>query len=154
MDISQTGDVFATTPSASIELSEIGTKTETITLDDDSNLELDSKITIRVASGTGYDPVLSSIPNADPSNTISFIVTDDDFPQVSISESNGTVNESGGIISYTLSATPTPLQDISIELSIAETGDVIAGIPVTTIEMKSSDAGSKTGIIVLVDDTH
>ena len=153
MDISQTGDVFAATPSASIILSEIGTKTETITLDDDSNLELDSKITIRVASGTGYDPVLSSIPNADPSNTISFIVTDDDFPQVSISESNGTVNESGGIISYTLSATPTPLQDISIELSIVETGDVIAGIPVTTIAMKSSDAGSKTGIIVLVDDT-
>ena len=153
LDISQTGDVFATTPSASIELTQIGTKTETITLDDDTTLELDSKITIRVASGTGYDPVLTSIPNADPSNTISFIVTDDDFPQVSISESNGTVNESGGIISYTLSATPTPLQDVSIELSIVETGDVIAGIPVTTIEMKSSDAGSKTGIIVLVDDT-
>ena len=77
-------------------------------------------------------------------------VRDDDIPQVSISRAVTPVSESDSSVTYTLTATPVPFQDIVIEVNISETGSVISGTAVERIDMTTS--GLAMGTIYLVDD--
>ena len=105
--------------------------------------EADGEITLTLTGGSAY-------VNAGAAVTVN--VTDDDVPLVSISENNGIVSESTPSITYTLSATPTPHQDITINLMIMDPGDFIAGDPDPDIVMTTADNGTKPVTVILQDD--
>ena len=105
--------------------------------------EADGVITLTLQGGSAY-------VNAGAAVTVN--VTDDDVPLVSISENNGMVSESTPSITYTLSATPTPHRDITINLMIMDPGDFIAGNPVEEIVMTTADNGTKPVPVMLQDD--
>ena len=154
MNISETGSVFLGTPIMTIQMPTSGTAPGTITLHDDSTNEANSTITIQVDSGTGYAPVANPTQQSDPKNTITVTVSDNDTPQVSISLVSGAPTEGTSSLTYRLSATPEPYQDITIIVSVSESGDVISGTARERIPMTTTDSGTVDEPINIADDNE
>ncbi len=147
LNITESGAVIFETPFSIIPMTISGTASGTIHLDDDRIDEVDSTIRIQISRGTGYSPVSSSMPNADPSNTIMIVVSDDDEPIISVTSASS-VNENDELI-FTLTSDIVPLQNIQIVILL--TSEPFApGVFLVADEGKTGDEEHKRLIAVLM----
>ena len=118
---------------------------------DDNFNEVDCEVKVTLTAG---EAGVYSIHAMD--YVVEYTVENDDtgeivqLPQISISQNNGTVTEGDSSIEYTLMADPVPNGNITILLSITESGSMILGTPELQIDMPSS--GMATGTVMLDDD--
>ncbi len=118
---------------------------------DDNNNEPDGSITIAINQGRLQPRNKNYRISADTAKVSQTItVQDNDTPQVSISPVGDSISESDTSVMYTLTALPAPNQDITINLDITVTGDIISGTPSKSITMTTS--GTKTETISFVND--
>ena len=151
LGISQVGNYLDGVQPNAVTISTRGFASISIITDDDEINEPDGSYTVEILRGSGNPSnknyQLSNEP-AKVSQTI--MVQDNDIPQISISRIAEVVSERDQTISYIITATPAPNQDITIEVNITETGAIISGIPNTMITM--STTGIASGEIMLTDD--
>jgi len=119
LTVGQTGDYVAAENrgSKTVTLTTSGTVTYPVATVNDNVSEANGAATLTVNAGVGYAPAAS------PNNTASGTVTDDDSPQISIVAGDG-INE-GGNATFTLTASPTPYQNITVNLTVSQTGDYV-----------------------------
>ncbi len=142
VEIEETGNVLAETQVKLISMPTSGTALGTVNLDDDNIDEDESTITVRVIAGIGYTPASGTTPNANDSNTITIVVSDNDVPQISVT-GDGSVSETDpeGAV-FKLMANPAPWEDITINVSITQSPyvpgqNLFSGNATRTVEMSA-----------------
>ena len=128
------GDTTVTVPSTGLNA---GSASFTVaTVGNDTN-DPTGSVTVEVETGTGYtvDPDLSD-------NTATVAVNDDDTPEVSI-VGGGAVTE-GSTATFTVTASPTPLSDLTVNLTVSQSGSFVASenIGDTTVTVPSTGLGA------------
>ena len=114
--VAASGEFGVTAGSQSVTIPTTGSATLTLATSDDEADEPDGSVTATVAAGDGYtvgDPASGSVS-----------IADDDLPPpaVSITAKSASVTE-GGAAAFTLTADRAPDADLTVTLSVAETGD-------------------------------
>ena len=110
------GDYGIASGTRTVSIPTAGSATLTLATSDDAADEPDGSVTLTVAAGDGYtvgDPASGSVS-----------IADDDLPPpaVSIAAKAASVTE-GGAAAFTLTADRAPDADLTVTLSVAETGD-------------------------------
>ena len=141
VNITQTG-AFVSTAARTVTIGTTGTATLTVATNDDSTDEPDGTITATVSTGTGY--TVSSLNGA-----ATVAVSDDDVPQISIAA--GTDVTEGGDAVFTITADPKPHSDLSVDVTLTQTGDHGATTGSRTVTVPTS--GVYTLTIATVDDS-
>ncbi len=117
--VSETGDMVASgdegTKTATFAAGS-ATATVTVPTQADSASESDSTVTVAVADGDGY---VAGTPS-----TADVVVSDDDDPVVTVA-AGGNVTE-GGVVRFTLSRTGSTAAALTVEVTVSETGDMVA----------------------------
>ena len=95
--------------------------TLTVETQNDSNVESNSVISVKLEAGTGYE--LGSTSEA------SVTMTDDDgtaMPELTITATAASITE-GDDASFKVSADVAPTSNLTVNLSVGETGDMLVG---------------------------
>ena len=108
-----------------------------IPTDDDSANEADGSVTVTLESGTGY-----SVGSA---ASDSVTVQDNDVPALTISAGTSPVTEGAGA-SYTLTASPVPGMNLTVNIGVAEVGDYIKGTAPTSVTFPAGSATASLSI--------
>ena len=150
--VSQSGDFGAATGSRTVTVPTTGSVTLTVATTDDSTDEADGSVTVTVNGGTGY--TVSST-----AGTATVAVADDDdpappppppvIPQVGIAAGGGVTE--GGDAAFTVSAVPAPAAALTVEVTIAQTGDFGAGAGSRQVTIPTT--GSATFTVATVNDS-
>ncbi len=114
--VATAGEFGVTAGSRTVPIPTTGSATLTLATSDDDADEPDGSVSVTVAAGNGYtvgDPASGSVS-----------IADDDLPPpvVSITAKSASVTE-GGAAAFTLTADRAPDADLTVTLSVAETGD-------------------------------
>ncbi len=114
--VAASGEFGVTAGSRPVTIPTTGSATLTLATSDDDADEPDGSVSVTVAAGDGYtvgDPASGSVS-----------IADDDLPPpvVSITAKSASVTE-GGAAAFTLTADRAPDADLTVTLSVAETGD-------------------------------
>ncbi len=117
VDVGDSGDfaVSGQTGPRTVVIGTGGTGTLTVTTDDDNADEANGSITATIKPGTGYTP--SSIDK-----TASIDVSDNDASPV-VSITGDTAITEGGTATFTFTAIPAPLSDLSVTVDVGDSGD-------------------------------
>ena len=142
VSVSQSGDYAVSTGAQTVTIPTSGSYTLTVATSDDSADEADGSVTATVSTGTGY--MVSSSGGA-----ATVAVSDDDVPEISIA-SDGDVTE-GTAVSFTISANPTPAADLSVNVSVSQSGDYGVTTRAQTITIPTT--GSYTLTVATTDDS-
>ena len=127
--------------------------TYSVPTDDDTDDEPNGTVTATLAAGTGY--------TLDAANTSASVVVNDDdgpppaTPVVSISRSHSAVTE-GGSFTFTVSAFPAPATNLSVNLTVTQTGSFVApGTPLgpRTVTVQASSNSATFTVNTFNDDT-
>ena len=137
--VAQSGDFGVTSGSRSVTIPISGSVSLTVATTNDSADEADGSVTVTVNSGTGYTVSQSA-------GSASVAVADDDDPppppvvdpEVSISAGGG-IGE-GGDAAFTVTADPAPTVPLTVDMTVAQTGDfgVTTGQRSVTIPISGS----------------
>ena len=103
----------------------------------DSTDEVDGTITVTVETGSGYTVALA------PNNSASVTVTDNDgpaLPTVSIS-AGGAVAE-GEAVTFTVAADVAPTSDLTVNVSVSDSGSFISGTAPTMVTITSGSTSA------------
>ena len=141
VNITETGAVISGIPNTMITMSTTGIASGEIMLNDDEEDEYDSRITIQVVSGTGYQPVSESTPNAEPSNTITILVKDDEELDLKIAIHEGVTGpiEAGDPAEFVLTSTEDlPDGGLKIDIQVSQEGSFIPWRLPRSVHMVSS----------------
>ena len=146
VSVSQSGDFGVTPGSQTVSIPTGGSATLTVATGDDSVDEADGSVTATVSSGTGY--IVSGTAGA-----ATVAVADDDAalpgtPEISITA--GSDITEGGNATFTLTANPAPTADLSVSVSVAQTGDYGATPGSQTVTIPTG--GSATLAVATVND--
>ena len=114
------------------------------TLDDGTD-EPDGSVSVTLQAGTGYTVA------APPDDATSVAVRDNDEPEVSISAGSGVTE--GSPASFTVTANPAPHADLTVKLTIAQSGDHAASGQTGTREVVVPTGGSMTFEVATVNDS-
>ena len=120
LTVAQTGDFAeqgATGASKTVVVGASGAATYTVATVNDETDEPNGSITATLNDGTGYTVADS------PNNAASVTVNDNDDPTPVISISGGAAVTEGGDATFNVTASPAPSANLSVELTIAQTGD-------------------------------
>ncbi len=142
--VSQSGDYGAATGQRTVTVPTTGSVTFTVGTTDDSTDETDGSVTATVNAGSGY--TVSSSQGA-----ATEAVSDNDAastPAVSVTDAaDGTEGDS---VSFTVTASPAPVADLAVSVTVAATGDFGFGALPTSVVIPTS--GSATVTITTTDD--
>ena len=111
--VSASGDYGATTGSRTVTIPATGSTILTVGTTDDGNDEADGSVTATLVDGADYDL------GTNQAATVS--VADDDVPVVSISGGSGVTE--GGDASFTITASPVPAADLTVNVTVSASGD-------------------------------
>ena len=139
--VAQTGDFGVTTGTRKVTIPTTGSYTLTVTTTGDGIDEADGSVTVTVDTGTGYT-VSSSAGSA------SVAVADNDVPEVSVAAGSGITE--GGDATFTVTAAPTPYAALSVEVTVAQSGDFGATTGSRTVTIPTN--GSYTLTVSTVGD--
>ncbi len=146
LTVTQTGDVVASgnLGAKTVTVPTSGTATYTVATVDDTVGEAHGAVTVAVGTGTGY-----GVHATDASAGVA--VNDNDRPVVRIS--GGGVITEGGDATFTVTATPAPASALTVNLTVAQTGDFVASgnLGAKTVTVPSS--GTATFTVATVDDS-
>ena len=143
----QTGDFGVSAGSRSVTVPTSGSVTVTVSTSDDDVDELDGSVSVSVDSGDGY-----TVSTAQGSASV--VVSDDDdpppvvVPEVSVTAGNGITE--GGDASFTVSASPAPTAPLTVNVTVAQSGDF--GAPTGTRTVTVGTGGNATVTVSTSDD--
>ena len=143
VEVSQSGD-YASTGSQTVTIPSTGSQTLTVTTTDDANDEPDGSVTATISTGTGY--TVSSSASA-----ATVAVSDDDtssLPDISIAAGADIVE--GGGAKFTITATPPPSAQLTVNYTVSQSGDF--GVSVTTGNVNIYSGGSSAITITTTND--
>ena len=140
--VSASGDYGATTGSRTVTIPTGGSATFTVATTDDSADEADGSVTATVNAGNGY--TVSSSQGAATGS-----VADDDVPVVSITAGSGVTE--GGDASFTITASPVPAADLTVNVTVTASGDYGATTGQRTVTVPTT--GSATLTVGTTDDS-
>ncbi len=140
--VAQTGDFGAATGTRTVTIPTSGSYTLTVSTTGDSVDEADGSVTVSVDAGTGYT-VSSSAGSA------VVAVADNDVPEVSVTAGSGVTE--GGDASFTVTAAPTPYAALSVDVTVAQSGDFGVSTGTRTVTIPTS--GSYTLAVSTVGDS-
>ena len=144
--VAQTGDFGATTGARTVTVPVSGSATLTVSTTDDDADEADGSVTVTVEAGDGY-----TVAGGQGSATVS--VSDDDdppqTPEVSVTAGSGVTE--GGDASFTVSASPAPTADLTVNVTVSQDGDHGATTGSRTVTVPAS--GSATLTVGTTDDS-
>ena len=143
VEVSQSGN-YASTGSQTVTIPSTGSQTLTVTTTNDANDEPDGSVTATVSTGTGY--TISSSASA-----ATVAVSDDDasnLPEVSIAAGADIVE--GGGAKFTITATPPPSAQLTVNYTVSQSGDF--GVSVTTGSVNIYSGGSSAITITTTND--
>ncbi len=112
--VSQSGDFGVPTGSRTVTIPASGSQTFTVATANDAVDEPDGSVTAAISAGTGY-----TVSSSAGSATVA--AADDDVPEVSIAAGSGIAE--GGDATFTVTAVPAPHSALSVEVSVAVSGD-------------------------------
>ncbi len=139
--VTASGDYGATTGSRTVAIPTGGSATFTVATTDDGNDEADGSVTATVNAGNGY-----TVSALQGTTTVS--VADDDVPVVSISGGSGVTE--GGDASFTITASPVPAADLTVNVTVSASGDYGATTGQRTVTVPTT--GSATLAVGTTDD--
>ncbi len=157
--VTQSGDYGAATGSQTVTIPVTGSATLTIGTTNDGADEADGSVTATLdtpAGDAGY-----TVSATQGAATVS--VSDDDVPEISISAGGGVTE--GGDAGFTITASPAPAADLSVSVTVTQSGDYGAAtgsqtvtIPVTgsatlTIGTTNDGADEADGSVTATLDT-
>ena len=143
VEVSQSGD-YASTGSQTVTIPSTGRQTLTVTTTNDANDEPDGSVTAMISTGTGY--TISSSASA-----ATVAVSDDDasnLPEISIAAGADIVE--GGGAKFTITATPPPSAQLTVNYTVSQSGDF--GVSVTTGSVNIYSGGSSAITITTTND--
>ena len=143
VEVSQSGD-YASTGSQTVTIPSTGSQTLTVTTTNDATYEPDGSVTATISTGTGY--TISSSASA-----ATVAVSDDDasnLPEISIAAGADIVE--GGGAKFTITATPPPSAQLSVNYTVSQSGDF--GVSVTTGSVNIYSGGSSAITITTTND--
>ena len=143
LTVSQSGDYGATTGAQTVTIPTSGSYTLTVATSDDGANEADGSVTATLNIGNGY-----TVSTSNGAATVA--VSDDDVPEVSI-VGDGDITE-GSDASFTLTANPVPYTDLSVSVSVTQSGDFDATTGVQTVTIPTG--GSYTLTVATSDDSE
>ena len=144
--VTQSG-AFATsgqTGTRTVTIGSNGTATLTVATDDDGTDEPNGSVTATVQTGTGYTAHTTQ-------NAATVAVADNDVPVVRVTGGTGVTE--GTSASFTVTASPTPATDITVNVAIGQSGDFASSGETGTRTVTVPVAGSVTVSVATDDDT-
>ena len=142
--VSQSGD-YASTGSRTVTISTTGSATLTVTTTNDSTDEPDGSVTATVGTGTGY-----TVSTSNGAATVA-VADDDDppaTPEISIAAGSGITE--GGDATFTITASPAPAADLTVNITVTQSGDNGATTGSQTVTVPTS--GTYTLVVATSDD--
>ena len=125
--VTQSGSFISGTAPTSVRISSGRTTASfTVGTSNDNVVERNGSITAQVRSGTGY--------NVGSPSSASVTVNDNDKPTVTISRGNSPITE-GTSASFTLTASAAPLSNLSVRVSVSQSGSFIRGSTPTSVRI-------------------
>ena len=146
--VSQVGDFGVTAGSRTVTVPTSGSVLLTVATTDDSTDEADGSVTATINTGDGY-----TVSSSQGAGTVG--VSDDDdpppvvIPVVSISGGAGVTE--GGDAGFTITASPVPAADLTVSVTVSQSGDYGATTGSRTVTVPTS--GSATLTVATVDDS-
>ena len=128
-----------------------GTATFTVSTTDDSEDEANGSVTATVESGSGY--AAASVP----ANSAAVVVRDNDIPPSTdpvVSITSGPAVTEGGGASFVLTASPAPVADLSVHVTVAENGLFAAPGELGARQVTVDASGTATFTVVTTDDSE
>ncbi len=132
--VSQSGDYGATTGSRTVTVPTTGSATLTIGTTNDSTDEPDGSVTATLVDGADYD--------LDTTQTATVSIADDDVPVVSISGGSGVTE--GGNAGFTITASPVPAADLTVSVTVSQSGDYGATAGSRTVTVPTTGSATLT----------
>ncbi len=139
--VTASGDYGATTGARTVIIPTGGSATFTVATTNDGNDEADGSVTATVNAGNSY-----TVSSSQGAATVS--VADDDVPVVSISGGNGVTE--GGDASFTITASPVPAADLTVNVTVTASGDYGAATGSRTVSIPTG--GTATFTVATTDD--
>ena len=143
VEVSQSGD-YASTGSQTVTIPSTGSQTLTVTTTNDATDEPDGSVTATISTGSGY-----TISSSASAATVE--VSDDDasnLPEISIAAGADIVE--GGGAKFTITATPPPSAQLTVNYTVSQSGDF--GVSVTTGSVNIYSGGSSAITITTTND--
>ena len=143
--VSQSGDYGATTGQRTVTIPTTGSVTFTVGTTDDSTDETDGSVTATVNAGSGY-----TVSSTQGAATVG--VADNDAaptPVVSVTAGSG-VTEGGDAV-FTVTASPAPVSNLDVSVTVSQSGDYGATTGKRTVTVPTT--GSVTLTVGTTDDS-
>ena len=136
--VSQSGDFGATAGQRSVTVPTTGSVSFTVSTTDDSADETDGSVTATVNAGNAY-----TVSSTQGVATVG-IADNDDPPKPVVSISGGTSVTEGGNASFTVTASPAPASNLSVSLTVSQSGDFGATAGQRSVTVPTSGSVSLT----------
>ena len=133
--VTQSGDYGAATGRQTVTIPTTGSATLTIGTTNDGADEADGSVTATVNASAGY-----TVSATQGAATVS--VSDDDVPEISISAGGGVTE--GGDASFTITASPAPAADLSVSVTVTQSGDYGAATGSQTVIIPTTGSATLT----------
>ena len=138
---SQVGSFYTGTPPATATIPTSGTVTVSWTTDDDSTDEPDGSVTLTVTGGNGYtvgSPGSATVAvTGDDTTSPPVPPVSPQAPPVTVSPDVTSVVE-GAAVEFTLTASPAPAAELTVNLSWSQVGSFYTGTPPATATIPTS----------------
>ncbi len=146
VDVTQSGDFASSgqTGTRTVTIGTGGTATLTVATDNDGADEADGSVTATLQTGTGY-----TVHATQGAATVT--VADDDVPVVRVTGGAGITE--GGTAAFTLTASPTPAADITVNVAITQSGDFAGNGQTGTRAVTIGTGGTGAVSVTTVNDT-
>ena len=141
--VSQGGDYGVTTGSQTVTIPTGGTTTLAVSTTGDSVDETDGSVTVTVNTGSDY-----TVSSSQGSATVT--VADDD-PTTTVSITGGSGVTEGGDASFTVTASPAPASDLTVNVTVSQGGNYGVSTGSRTVTVGTS--GTTTLTVSTTDDS-
>ena len=141
--VTDSGDFITGAPPTTAVIPSGGSVTLTVPTTDDTTDESNGVVTATVTTGTGYEVGTPATATVD-------VRDDDGTGEISIAAGTSPVTE-GMAATFTLTADPAPLGNLTVTVTVTDSGDFITSAPLPTVVIPP--AGSVTLTVPTTDDT-
>ncbi len=142
ISVTASGDYGVTVETKTVTVPAGGSYTLGVATADDNVGEDDGTVTVTINTGTGYTV-------SETSGAASVTVHDDDEPKISITA--GADVAEGGVAEFALTAVPAPASPLSVNVSVAQSGDF--GVSTGSRQVTVPTSGAATLSVATVNDS-